>query len=87
MSELITDRLPQHQYRKPLELLIPKSSQITFGYKNFRTRAPTIWNTFTAEIQALTKLEESKTKLGNIDPAWSSCQTYCDKQKQVQQNL
>ena len=87
MSELITARPSQHRYRRPLDLLIPKSNQITFGYKSFQTLAPTVWNTLPAEIQALTKNEEFKTKLGKIDLAWCSCQKCCDKQKQVQQNL
>ena len=87
VSELIANRLSQHSYWKSLDLLIPKSNQITFAYKSFQTLAPTVWNTLPAEIQALTKLEEFKTKLGKIDLAWCSCQKCCDKQKQVQQNL
>ena len=48
MNDLITERPSQHQYRKPLDLLIPKSNQITFGYNySFRTLAPTIWNKLT----------------------------------------
>ena len=86
MNELITARPSQHQYRKPLDLLIPKSNQITFGYKSFRTLAPTVWNTLPAEIQAQTKLEEFKTKIGRINLAWCSCQKCCDKQKQAQHN-
>ena len=86
MNELITARPLQHQYRKPLDLLIPKSNQITFGSKSFRTLAPTVWNTLPAEIQALTKLEEFKTKLGKIDLEWCSCQKCFDKQKSFQQN-
>ena len=65
MNELITERPSQHKYRKPLDLLIPKSNQITFGYKSFRTLAPIVWNTLPAEIQALTKLDEFKTKIGS----------------------
>ena len=30
MNEVITERPSQHQYRKPLDLLIPKSNHITF---------------------------------------------------------
>ena len=73
MNELITERPSQHQYRKPLDLLIPKSNQITFGYNSFRTLAPTLWNKLPAEIQALTKLEDFRTKIGNINFAWCSC--------------
>ena len=76
MNDLITERPSQHQYRKPLDLLIPKSNQISFGYKSFRTLAPTIWNTLPAEIQALTKLDEFKTKIGKINLAWCSCQRW-----------
>ena len=61
MSELITTRPSQHQYRKPSDLLIPKSNQITFEYKSFRTLAPKILNTLPAEIQALSMLKEIKT--------------------------
>ena len=86
MNDLITERPSQHQYRKPLDLLIPKSNQISFGYKSFRTLAPTIWNTLPAEIQALTKLDEFKTKIGKINLSWFSCQRCCVKQKQAQQN-
>ena len=39
---------------------------------------PTICDTLSAEILALTKLEEFKTK---IDRAWCPCQKCCDKQK------
>ena len=67
MNDLITKRPSQNQYRKPLDLLIPKSNQISFGYKSFRILALTIWNTLLAEIQALTKLNESKTKIGKIN--------------------
>ena len=35
MNELVTEIPSQHKYRKPFDLLIPKSSQITFGYKGF----------------------------------------------------
>ena len=87
INELITERPSQHQYRKPLDLLIPKSNQITFGYKSFRTLAPIVWNTLPAEIQALTKLDEFQTKIAKIEFAWCSCITCCEKQKQVQQNL
>ena len=86
MNDLITERPPQHQYRKPLDLLIPKSNQITLGYKSFRTLAPTIWNTLPAEIQALPKLDDFKTKIGNLNFAWCSCQKCRDKQKQAQHN-
>ena len=54
MNELITERPSQHKYRKPLDLLIPKSNQITFGYKSFRTLAPIVWSTLPAEIQWIT---------------------------------
>ena len=67
MNDLITERPSQHQYRKPLDLLIPKSNQISFGYKSFRILAPTTWNTLPAEIQALTKLDEFKTKIGKAN--------------------
>ena len=67
MDDLITKRPSKHQYRKPLDLLIPKSNQISFGYKSFRTLAPTIWNTLPAEVQALTKLNDFKTKIGKIN--------------------
>ena len=87
INELITERPSQHQYRKPLDLLIPKSNQITFGYKSFRTLAPIVWNTLPAEIQALTKLDEFQTKIAKIEFAWCSCIKCCEKQKQVQQNL
>ena len=81
MNDLITERPPQHQYRKPLDLLIPKSNQITLGYKSFRTLAPTIWNTLSAEIQALTKLDDFITKIGDMNFAWCSCQKCCDKKR------
>ena len=84
MNDLITKRLSKPQYRKPLD--IPKSKQISFRYKSSRTLAPTIWNTLLAEIQALAKLDEFKTKIGKINFAWCSCQKCCDKQKQAQQN-
>ena len=87
ITELITERPSQNQYREPLDLLIPKSNQITFGYKSFRTLAPIVWNTLPAEIQALTKLDEFKTKIDKIEFAWCSCIKCCEKQKQVQQNL
>ena len=87
INELITERPSQHKYRKPLDLLIHKSNQITFGYKSFRTLAPIVWNTLPAEIQALTKLDEFKTKIDKIEFAWCSCIKCCEKQKQVQQNL
>ena len=87
MNELITERPLQHKYRIPLDLLIPKSNQITFGYKSFRTIAPKVWNTLHAEIRALTKLEEFQTKIGKVEFSWCSCIKCCDKQKQVQQNL
>ena len=83
---LNTKRPSQHQYRKPLDLLIPKSNQICFGQKSFQTLVPTIWNTLPAEIQALTKLEDFKSKMGNLKFAWCSCQRCCDKQKQAQHN-
>ena len=68
------------------DLLILKSNQISFGYKRFRTLGPTIWNILSAEIQALTKIDEFKTKIGKINFAWCSCQKCCDKQKQAQHN-
>ena len=83
MNDLITERPSKHQYRKPLDLLIPKSNQISFGYKSSRTLAPTIWNTLPDEIQAMTKLDDFKTNLGNINFA-CFCQNICDKQKQAQ---
>ena len=67
MNDLITERPSQYQYSKPfLDLLIPKSNQISFGYKIIRTLPPTIWNTLSAEIQALTKLDEWKTNKTSI---------------------
>ena len=86
INDLITERPSQHQYRKPLDLLIPKSNQIRLRYKSFQTLALTIWNTLPAEIQALTKLDEFKTKIGKMNFAWCSCQKCCDKQKQAQDN-
>ena len=86
MNDLIAERPSQHQYRKPLNLFIPKSNQISFLFKSFRTLAPTIWNTLPTEIQALTKLDEFESKIGKINFAWCSCQKLCDKQKQAQQN-
>ena len=62
MNELITERPSQHKCRKPLDLLIPRSNQITFGYKSFRTLAPIVWNTLPAEIQALKSLTNLKLK-------------------------
>ena len=59
---------------------MPKSNQNTFEYKSFRSLAPTIWNTLPTEIQAETKLEDFKTKIGRINLAWCSCQKCCDKQ-------
>ena len=86
MNDLITEKLPQHHYRKPLDLLNPKPNQISFGYKSFQTLEPTIWNTLPAELQALNKLDDFKTKIGNLDFAWCSCQKCCDIQKQAQHN-
>ena len=63
-NDLVTERPSQHQYRKPLDLLIPKSNQISFGYKSFRTLAPTVRITLPAEIQELTKLDEFKIEIG-----------------------
>ena len=58
-----------------LDLLIQKSNQITLTYKSFRTLASKVWSTLPVELQALSKLEQSKTKTGEIDFAWCSCQT------------
>ena len=73
MNDPITERPSQHQYRKLLDLLITKSNQINIGYNSFRTLASTIWNTLPAEIQTLTKLENFRPKIGNINFAWCSC--------------
>ena len=66
MNDLITERPSQHQYRKPLDLLIQKSNQISFRYKSFRNLAPTTRNTLPAEIQALIKLHEFKTRTRQV---------------------
>ena len=87
MNDLITERPSQHKYRKPSDLLMPKSNQITLGYKSFRALAPIAWNTLPAEMQARTTLEEFQTKKGQIEFAWCCCVKCCDKQKQFQQNL
>ena len=63
MNDLITKRPSQNQCRKPLDLLIPRSNQITFEYKSFRTLATAIWVTLPAEIQALTKLDNFKAEI------------------------
>ena len=73
--------------RKALDLLMPKSNQITYGYKSFRTLAPIVWNTLFAEIQALPKFDEFQTKKGKIEFTLCSCIKFYEKQKQVQQNL
>ena len=72
MNDPITERPSEHRNRKPLGLLIPKLNQITFGYNNFRNLAPTIWNTLPAEIQALTNLDDFRTKRRNTKFAWCS---------------
>ena len=73
MSDLISERSPKHRYRKPKNILILESKQNTFGQKSIRTLAQTIWNTLFAKIRAVTKFDEFKTTIGNINVAWCSC--------------
>ena len=44
-------RPQQHQYRIPLDLLIPKSNQIIFGYMSSQTLAQIVWNTSPLSIK------------------------------------
>ena len=40
--EILRDRPSRYPTRKPLDLYVPRVNQITFGYKSYTYKAPTI---------------------------------------------
>ena len=77
MKDFFEERPSKYPSRHPDNIFVPKSNQVTYGYKSIRIQGPKIWNSLPNEIKSLHKFKEMIAKVQM--PFWS-----CQKRLSIQ---
>ena len=83
MKDIFDERPSKYPSRNKNDLYIPKTNQITHGYKSYRTQGPKMWNWLPNDIKEIESYETFCAKLKDIAMPFCSCQTCLTKQMQM----